>query len=533
MSSIQGIVMALNCYRGVSPVPTFTALPPPSSDHKIVIEPETAAIRPHVVCAILRGIEFTEKTFLDFIDLQDKLHHNACRRRTLVAIGTHDLDSMKFPLRYTAQAPQDIVFRALQQEREMDATALFEHYENTNHSLRHYLPIIRDAPKYPVIRDADGHVLSLPPIVNGERTKCLTATRNVLIECTAMDLTRAKLVLNVMVTSFAQYCRSIEQVTVVRADGEQYCTPDLSARRMATSMEYIQKSIGVPLMPEVVVQHCQQMMLGASVRAGTEDSPIFDIDVPPMRSDVMSECDVMEDVAIAYGFDRIPQEVAQLHTTGQFHAANEISERAREELAMSGFTEISTFVLCNHRECNEMLNRPVDPRTAVITNPRNIDCEVCRTTMIPSALKTLASNISHPKPIKLYEISDVVHLDSESDTGARNVRRLVALNCDNQAAFEVGHGMLCTVMDRFGVRFDPAHPNTPGTFHLAFPQQPDGAFLPKQQAQVMHAGKCIGEIGVVHPSVLHAFQVTFPCTVFELDMEPLYALLQQSLSKKE
>ena len=42
--------------------------------------------------AILLNISFTHDSF---IDLQDKLHHNICRKRTLVSIGTHDLDTIK------------------------------------------------------------------------------------------------------------------------------------------------------------------------------------------------------------------------------------------------------------------------------------------------------------------------------------------------------------------------------------------------------------------------------------------------------
>lgn len=34
--------------------------------------------------------------------------------------------------------------------------------------LKQYLPIIRDKPVYPVIFDANGVVLSMPPIINGE-----------------------------------------------------------------------------------------------------------------------------------------------------------------------------------------------------------------------------------------------------------------------------------------------------------------------------------------------------------------------------
>lgn len=43
------------------------------------------------------------------------MHHNICRRRTLVAIGTHDLDTITPPFRYTAMKPEDICFVPLAQ----------------------------------------------------------------------------------------------------------------------------------------------------------------------------------------------------------------------------------------------------------------------------------------------------------------------------------------------------------------------------------------------------------------------------------
>ena len=49
-------------------------------------------------------------------------------------------------------------------------------------------------------------VLSLPPIINGDHSKIKLSTRNVFIECTATDLTKANVVLNTMLTMFAQYC---------------------------------------------------------------------------------------------------------------------------------------------------------------------------------------------------------------------------------------------------------------------------------------------------------------------------------------
>lgn len=62
---------------------------------QMTVKPETALVRPFVVCAVLRGVKFDATRYASFIDLQDKLHQNLCRQRTLVAIGTHDLATIQ------------------------------------------------------------------------------------------------------------------------------------------------------------------------------------------------------------------------------------------------------------------------------------------------------------------------------------------------------------------------------------------------------------------------------------------------------
>ena len=65
--------------------------------------------------------------------------------------------------------------------------------------MKAYLPIIKDSPVYPVIYDSNNVVLSMPPIINGEHSKISLSTKNVFIEATATDLTKAKIVLDIIV----------------------------------------------------------------------------------------------------------------------------------------------------------------------------------------------------------------------------------------------------------------------------------------------------------------------------------------------
>ena len=63
------------------------------------------------------------------MDLQDKLHQNICRRRQLVAIGTHDLDTIQPPFRYEARPPQHIKFAPLGKTKEYTAEELMDVYQ--------------------------------------------------------------------------------------------------------------------------------------------------------------------------------------------------------------------------------------------------------------------------------------------------------------------------------------------------------------------------------------------------------------------
>lgn len=47
----------------------------------------------------------------------------------------------------------------------------------------------------------------------------------------------------------------------------------------------------------------------------------------------------------------------------------------------------------------------------------------------------------------------------------------------------------------------------------------DETFFPGRCAQVIANGKPIGIMGVLHPDVIHNFDLNLPCAVLELDVE--------------
>lgn len=528
MLCLEGIARALNVFRRKTSPPAYRlASFDEKSIQRMVVKPETALVRPFVVCAILRGVTFDPVRYNSFIDLQDKLHQNLCRQRTLVAIGTHDLSKIQGPFTYEALPPEDIHFVPLKQTREFNAKELLEYYLANDQKLKKYVPIIKSSLVYPVIRDAKGVVLSLPPIINGAHSAISLETRDVFIECTATDLTKAKIVLNTVCAMFSEYCTvpyEIEPVEVIDAFGKAAIYPNLDTRQMEVSLDYINSCTGLSVSASQASELLNKMQLEARP---TNNGAFVEVNIPVTRSDILHGCDIMEDVAIAYGFNNLQISVPKTVTVGKELPLNQLCELLRSECGMAGFTEILTWALCSRAEIFDMMRRADDGNTAVsIGNPATAEFEVCRTSLLPGALKTLGANKDAPLPVRLFEISDVIFLCDEADTGAVNRRRLVAVNCDKQAAFEIVHGLLNRIMEV--LRVPLAGDASPEAMRLAeryggvyeWRAEDSDTFFPGRSAGIYAKGKRVGEFGVVHPEVLEAFDITYPVSALEIDLEP-------------
>lgn len=451
---------------------------------------------------------FTKQNYASFIDLQDKLHQNLCRKRTLVAIGTHDLDTLKPPFRYDARRPSEIRFKALNQEKELPVNELFELYSKDSH-LKQYLPIIQDKEFYPIIYDSNDVVLSLPPIINGDHSKITLKTKNVFIECTATDAHKAEVVLDTMVTMFSQYCDfTIESVQVNNLDGKTALYPKLHRRNEVISVSDTNAKIGI----QIDANRMAKLLTKMGLNASEIDSDHLNVDIPPTRSDILHACDIVEDVAIAYGFNNITKTIPKTNTFSEEFELNKLSDLLRLEMAQCGYTEALTFTLCSKEDIADKLGKKIDTQPAVhIANPKTLDFQVARTSLIPGLLKTVSSNKSVKLPINIFEISDVVLSDSTTETGARNERRLAAVYYNKHSGFEIVHGLLDRLMQLLEVPWKSG-------YYLKEIQ--DSMYFPGRCAAIYAKNTLIGTLGVLHPEIIENFDLNLPCCVLEVNLEP-------------
>ena len=262
----------------------------------------------------------------------------------------------------------------------------------------------------------------------------------------------------------------------------------------------------------------------------TTDPDLINVNIPPTRADVLHQCDIMEDVAIAYGFNNLPTYFpSQSGTVAQPLPVNKLSDIIRVEAAMAGWSEVMPLILCSIAENYDWLNRK-DEKTAVrLANPKTVEYQIVRTSLLPGLLKTIRENKHHSVPMKIFEVSDVAFKAPELERKARNERHFAAAWYGKSSGFEIVHGLLDRIMlmlksafvtreEGLEMKGDRAETMT---YWIEELDQP--TFFPGHAASVhVRIGgreSVIGEFGILHPTVLEKFELKYPVSTLELNIE--------------
>ena len=104
------------------------------------------------------------------IDIKEKLHASYGRNRKKLAIGIYPLETIKLPIKYLAKKPEDIKFIPLESQREMNARQILSQHP----AGREYGDLLKHAEVFPIFEDANKEILSMPPIINSQKTGKIT-----------------------------------------------------------------------------------------------------------------------------------------------------------------------------------------------------------------------------------------------------------------------------------------------------------------------------------------------------------------------
>ncbi|GFO97571.1 phenylalanyl-trNA synthetase subunit beta [groundwater metagenome] len=440
-------------------------------------------IRPYLACAVVRGMRFSSRSIESLMALQESLHWAVGRNRKKVSIGVHDLGKIKPPFRYIAQDP-DFKFTPLDFTEPMTMREILEKHPK---GIK-FAYILEKFEKYPLILDAENNVLSFPPIINGELTRVTEDTTDLFIEVTGLD-PAVSVALNIVVASLAERGGRIESVSI---DGKMQ-TPQLKPEKMKLTSSEVEEHLGWKLGNDEII-HCLEKMRFGAKKMGD----FIEVSVPSYRSDILHNWDLIEDIAIGYGFNNIKPQLPSTSTTGRAHPVSKLKDSLREIMVGLGYSQVMPFTLTSERVQFDIMRREKAEGITHIMYPISEDHTIVRPTILPNLLEILSINKHRELPQRIFEVGEVV-LD------CRTQQRFGAVAIHPQANFTEIQAAVDAVMRERHIEYEVAESNDP-------------AFLDGRRADIICNGIKVGVFGEIHPEVISNFGREQPIIGFEMGL---------------
>lgn len=464
--------------------------------------------RPAIAAAVVRGLRLDDDMVKAIMKLQENLHWALGRDRKHASIGVYDLDTVEGPFVYRGVEPRELGFVPLgfspgEPGSEMTPQEILEKHPK-GVAFAHLLSGFK---RYPLLEDAKGTVLSMPPIINSEATRVRDETTGFFIDVTGTSFEIANKTLAVLVTSLMelQPDLDVEKVKVEYPGGKgesgERETPDLTVQRMELEPEETSDLLGLELGRGNVVELLRRMGHGASAPA----SGPLSVEVPAYRSDILHPRDLMEDVAIAYGYHNIEPSLVPTLTVGGAHPREELGELVRTTMIGLGYWEVMTLSLTAEKRAFGDMRIEPHPSVVTLENPISTEQTQLRVSLLPGLLETLGANTHRELPQKLFEVGPVTFVDESSETGASERLFAAGALIDARAGAADARAACQALLEEIGM-------------HPEIKDGKLGCYLEGRCGEIYIDGKRCGSLGEIHPETLERFGLGHPVAAFEVDL---------------
>ena len=483
--------------------------PSQASDYRVTVSADLSQ-RPYISCAVVRNLKLDDDKIRVIMKLQENLHWALGRDRKRASIGVYDLDSLHGShFGYTSVGPIELEFAPLgyaAEQRWTPQRVLAEHPKGVA-----YARLLQHLPRYPILLDEQNQVMALIPVINSESTKVSKASTNFFIDVTGLEERIVDKTLNTIVTSMLELDPGarLETVTIEYPDRLKV-TPDLAPQQATLNPDTAASRLGISLDRAGVVECLRRM----GHRVADSGSGLLGVEVPAYRNDILHEVDLIEDVAIAYGYHNIVPTLVPTLTVGYEQPLEVKAQAARAGLTGLGFLEVLTLILSNEEAQYDFLGRPRQQNHVVIQHPISQDQTMVRVSLLPGLLDTLSANTDHELPQRIFEVGNTSTLD-DSETGASEHRHLAAAALGPKVDYGSMRAVAEALLREFGWRLE-TRPSA------------DPAFLGGRGAEVWAVRGTtriqLGLLGEIHPKWLDHYGLSHPAAAFELDFARLSGL---------
>lgn len=462
-----------------------------TNEYRILVDSSVAQIRPFVTGIVAKDGNMDETTLRQLISMQEDLHTGIGRKRKKSSLGIHDLDTIKFPLKYTT-TDRNHRFIPLTSNVECAISEILE----TTEVGREYRQILANSTKVPIIIDAKGNTVSFPPIINAALTTVTTKTKNLFIEVTGMNKTDVEDVLSIIAIILQS---SGFKLQTVKISGSKNSTPQFRTRKVILDENVVNQTLGLSLSKTTIVSCLKKCRLDAV----TKRNKIV-CTIPRYRFDIFGPMDIVEEVAIGYGIENLKPALSTTQTLGQISEHSTALNHLSNIMVGLGYLEALNSSLTSKKVLYEMTNRNSSDMISV-TDSKSQEHTILKNSMLPALIESLSKNIHESYPQKLFETGTVF-------TKGNQVKEEVRLGCVSahqdanfteiksvlQSALKIGFNIKCETKT-----------------------STDSMFANGRTASVLVNGRTIGVVGEVDSTVIHNFKIRVPIVGFEIKLSGL------------
>ncbi|MBR9700720.1 phenylalanine--tRNA ligase subunit beta [Candidatus Woesearchaeota archaeon] len=460
---------------------------------KVRVDSSAKDIRPYTACAVVKNLKLNDELLREIIDLQEKLHITFCRNRKKAAIGVYPMEAIKGNITFKALPPNKIKFRPLESTKQMTAKEILEKHPKG----KEFAYLLEGLPMYPLFVDGKNNVLSMPPVINSHSTgKVTEKTKQVFIEASGHDFKTCHDIIRIICAALADMGATIQTVDVIYS-GKPVVTPDMSPTKQEFYRYYVNRRLGTELKKEDLSPLLAKMGLGFQDGRIRETHYAL---IPPYRVDFLHQIDVVEDLAIALGYDNIKPVLPDVNTVASESHTTLFADKIRSILAGQLMLEAKNYHLMNSSFQKSIKEEDVVTLKSSVSEEH----DSLRKTILPGLLQTLTRNKIHEYPQMLFELGRVFAPAKNAVNESEGLGIVLAGETDYTKIRQSVDALLLSL----GLKgeYVPAD---------------DGRFLAGRCAHLLIKGEEVGVIGEVNPRVLELSELVVPVAAAELNLDLL------------
>lgn len=234
--------------------------------------------------------------------------------------------------------------------------------------------------------------------------------------------------------------------------------------------------------------------------------------VPTFRQDLLRQCDIAEEVARFYGYDKIPTTLPTGEaTTGKLPFKLRIEQKARDIAEYCGFSQGMCYSFESPKVFDKLLLAADDPARKAITiaNPLGEDFSIMRTLSLNGMLTSLSTNYNRRnKDVRLYELGNIYLPKALPLTELPDERMQFTLGMYGDCDFFDMKGVVEEFLESIGMHKKETYD----------PQANRNYLHPGRQANILYEDQVIGYLGEVHPEVCDNYDLKTRVYVAVLDI---------------